>query len=85
MNIGAKIHPKTIKAKMAIHSKCPTTNPLDAPEPASPIICSLEIFVINREAPIINQLILLPARKYCAVPSSLFFDEINPTTKTMIR
>ena len=50
---------------MAINSNCAIASPLEAPPPASPIICSLEILVANNEIPIANH------------PSFLFRKENN--------
>lgn len=63
INTGASTQPKKIRVNIAINSNWPTANPLDEPEPASPIKCSLDIFVANIEIPTVNQPIFLPARK----------------------
>ena len=62
-NIGAKIQPSIIINITASHSKCPTANPLSAPEVANPTKCSLEIFVAKIENPMTNHPIFLLARK----------------------
>ena len=63
LKIGAINHPKMIKKKMAINSNWATAKPREAPPPAKPIKCSLEMFVAKSEMPIANQPSFLPARK----------------------
>ena len=62
-----KIQPSRRRQKLADHSYVPTARPLEAPEPARPITCSLPMFVENRVAPTANQPMCLPARKYSVV------------------
>lgn len=41
-----------------------TTSPVEAPLPASPMKCSLDMFVANSDAPTANKPTLFPAKKY---------------------
>ena len=59
-----KTHPRSCKSSKALNSHAPTANPLAAPDPASPMKCSLPILLTNREAPIATQVIERPAKKY---------------------
>ena len=49
--------------RQASHSKDPTASPELAPEPASPMKCSVEIFETKSDAPIANQPTSRLARK----------------------
>ena len=57
--------------RQANHSKCPTARPEEAPVPESPMKCSVEMFETNSEAPMKNQPISRPARKYSSEVRSL--------------
>ena len=49
--------------RQASHSNCPTARPEDAPEPARPMKCSVEILETKSDAPIANHPTLRLARK----------------------
>src|ERR1700722_5448322 len=68
---GTKTQPSRRRMQEACHSKLPPARPDVAPEPASPMKCSGEILETNSDAPMANQPILRPARKYSSELRSL--------------